>query len=230
MATAEQQQALRSSLVSLAVSVGIVTAMLFLPAGTLFWFNGWVFMALFLGLMAIGIIVLWRVNPDIFVARKSVHKGTKGWDYLFLVLIIGGFLLTPIIAGLDHRWNWAQAPAWLIWLGYVLFFAGFGGQMWAQGVNRHFEPGVRIQTDRTHKVIDTGPYALVRHPGYISGTILVTGIALTLGSLIAILPAIVVAATLVARTILEDRMLQKELPGYADYALRVRFKWIPGVW
>ena len=114
-------------------------------------------------------------------------------------------------------------------LGCYCWLRSFGSG-WAQAVNRHFEPSVRIQTDRDHHVVTTGPYAFVRHPGYVSGTVLVAGMALALGSLWALLPAAFVAVVLVIRTNLEDATLQRELPGYAGYAARVRSKWIPGVW
>jgi len=128
------------------------------------------------------------------------------------------------------RFHWAPAPPWAVIAGYVLMVLGRFGSGWAQAVNRHFEPSVRIQTDRDHHVVTTGPYAFVRHPGYVSGAILVAGMALALGSLWALLPAALVAVVLVIRTTLEDATLQRELPGYAGYAARVRSKWIPGVW
>ena len=119
--------------------------------------------------------------------------------------------------------------AWAV-PGYGLLLLGWLGSGWAQAVNRHFEPSVRIQTDRDHHVITTGPYAFVRHPGYVSGAILAIEIALALGSLWALLPAALVCVVLVIRTNLEDATLQRELLGYAEYAARVRCKWIPGVW
>jgi protein-S-isoprenylcysteine O-methyltransferase Ste14 len=97
-------------------------------------------------------------------------------------------------------------------------------------VNRHFEPTVRIQTDRGHTVIDTGPYALVRHPGYVAASLLVLGMPLSLGSYWASIPAILSYLLLVVRTALEDRTLQDELPGYKEYARRVRYRLLPGVW
>jgi protein-S-isoprenylcysteine O-methyltransferase Ste14 len=96
-------------------------------------------------------------------------------------------------------------------------------------VNKFFEPTVRIQTDRGHKVIDGGPYALVRHPGYAGGSLLFVGIALCLGSLWALIPAGLASALLVLRPLWEDQTLQAELPGYKEYAQRVRYRLIPGV-
>jgi protein-S-isoprenylcysteine O-methyltransferase Ste14 len=108
--------------------------------------------------------------------------------------------------------------------------AGYLGTAWAQAVNRHFEPSVGIQSDRDHHVITTGPYAHVRHPGYIFGVIFEFGVALALYSPWALLPAFLFLVLLVIRTNLGDATLQRELPGYAGFAARVRYKWIPGIW
>jgi protein-S-isoprenylcysteine O-methyltransferase Ste14 len=97
-------------------------------------------------------------------------------------------------------------------------------------VNKFFEPTVRIQTERGHKVIDAGPYAIVRHPGYVSAFFTLPGMALSLGSLWALLPACIAVLLLILRTLWEDKTLQAELPGYNEYTERVRYKLIPGVW
>jgi protein-S-isoprenylcysteine O-methyltransferase Ste14 len=114
--------------------------------------------------------------------------------------------------------------------GYVLFLTGVGILTWAQSVNKFFEKTVRIQTDRGHKVVDTGPYAIVRHPGYVGFMLFFVGGALCLGSLWALIPAGFASSLLVLRTRWEDRTLQAELPGYKEYAQRVHCKLIPGVW
>ena len=105
-----------------------------------------------------------------------------------------------------------------------------GGPDLGKAVNKFFEPSVRIQTDRGHHVIDTGPYAIIRHPGYAFGFAFFLGIPLALGSLWGLIPAIIMSALLVVRTVLEDRTLQNELPGYKQYAERVRYRLVPGVW
>lgn len=230
MSTELQRNALRSGLSRLAASIALVFALLFIPGGTLDWPLGWLFMVVFVAAMALAVAILWRANPDIFVARNRIQPGTKGWDYPYIILIITGFLAIAVLAGLDHRHGWAQGPVWVVVLGYGLFAIAFALQIWAQAVNRHFEPGIRIQTERGHAVIDKGPYGLVRHPGYVGGALLAVSLALALDSLVSLLPASVVVLTLIARTRAEDKMLQRELPGYADYALRVRHKWVPGLW
>lgn len=227
---AQQGAALRKSLLALAVTMAIVMALLFGAAGTLAWPLAWWFIAALLVAMLVSVLVLWRANPEIFVARSRVQAGTKGWDYIFIVVAIGGLAALFPVAGLDHRFGWLPAPGWLIVLGYLLFVLSFVLQVWPQATNRYFEAGVRIQTERHHAVVDWGPYAFVRHPGYVGGALLAFGVALALGSIAALLPAILVTVALVIRTLMEDRTLQQELPGYADYARRVRYRWLPGIW
>lgn len=230
MADSIQSRALGRSFVSLVILLALMAALLFGPAGTLDWPRARRFIALFAVAMLVAIAVIWRLNPELFAARARIQAGTKSWDYVFIVLIIGAIAAIVPVAALDFRFGWSQLPDWVVILGDVLFIAGFAAQTWAQAVNRYFEPGVRIQEDRGQTVIDTGPYAFVRHPGYISAVPFSLGIALALGSGLALVPVAVVLAALVARTLLEERTLRAELPGYVDYTRRVRYRWVPGIW
>lgn len=206
-------------------------AMLFLPAGTFAWRLGWLFLVVFLALTLAASLILWRLNPEIFDARRRIQPGTKSWDQLVASAVIVLFAVVPIVAAFHTvRYGGTVLPGWAIVLGYLLVVVGFATMAWAQAVNRFFEPGVRIQSERGHHVIDTGPYAHVRHPGYVSAFALLAGIALALGSSWALVPAALACAVLVLRTHWEDRTLQAELPGYADYARRVRYRLMPGVW
>jgi protein-S-isoprenylcysteine O-methyltransferase Ste14 len=152
-------------------------------------------------------------------------------------LILGAFfglpilLAIPIVAALDDgRYHWFPVPWWVCLLGYVLLITGMAGLTWAQSVNKFFEPFVRIQTDRGHRVIDTGPYAIIRHPGYVFAYLSFLGIPLALGSLWALAPVILTCPLGVLKTIWEDQTLRDELPGYKEYAQRVRYRLVPGVW
>ena len=225
-----QFAAVRQSLIALVVTLVVMGVILFVPAGTLNWPRGWWFCIAFVVATVIAIAVLWRLNPEIFVARSRVQPGTKPLDYVFLVLIMGGFFLILPVAGLDFRFGGANAPDWIVWLGYLLFAVSYAGEAWPQAVNRHFEPGVRIQSDRGQTVIDTGPYAIVRHPGYSAATLLILGMALMLGSYWALVPAIIAIIGTAVRTLLEEQTLREGLAGYTEYTQRVRYRWVPGVW
>lgn len=219
-----------SSLVKLAIILVLMGVFLFWPAGTLDWAAAWLFLAGFLGLIVVAMVYLWRVNPEIFAARASFGKGTKSWDYFVVTIALLAFFAVLPVAGLDRRWTGAALPAWTMLLGTIALLLGFAVTAWAQGVNRHFEPTVRIQSERGHGVISSGPYSFVRHPGYVAGSGMILGMALVLGSLWALVPAAIATATLMVRTLLEERTLLAELPGYREYAERVRFRWIPGLW
>ena len=196
------------------------------------WTKGWLLILVVVA-ASIGITAyLRRVNPDVIAARVNRHDGTKRWDLLLgLVLILPTMLVMPIVAALDDgRYHWSHLPWWGCMIGYVLLIIGMLGVTWAESVNKFFEPSVRIQTDRGHQVIDGGPYAVVRHPGYVSGFFVFLGMPLALGSLWALIPAVLLCMLLVVRTIWEDQTLRQELVGYEAYAQRVRYRLIPGVW
>ena len=114
--------------------------------------------------------------------------------------------------------------------GSVAFLTGSVIFYWAMLVNRHFEVNVRIQTDRDHKIIDKGPYAIVRHPGYVGVILWMLFTPLILGSYLGLIPAVIAAATMTLRTYLEDRTLHKELPGYPEFAKKTRYRLLPGLW
>jgi protein-S-isoprenylcysteine O-methyltransferase Ste14 len=217
--------------VSVPATILLIALALFLPAGSLAWTRGWLFLAIFLAINVIAAVVLWRVNPEIYTARARFHPGTKRWDKVILAFFLPIALAIFPVAALDSgRFHGSAVPWWVCVVGYLLVVTGVALLMWAEAVNRFFEPGVRIQSDRGHEVIDVGPYSIVRHPGYIAALPLLAGIALALGSLWALIPVALAMLALVVRTVFEDRMLRAELSGYAEYARRVRYKWIPGVW
>ncbi|WP_222340758.1 methyltransferase family protein [Rhizobium leguminosarum] len=219
------------SLGSLAITIAVMFVALFWPAGTLDWPRGWIFLGLFLVLTAVAIIWIWRTNPELFAARSRYQKGTKSWDAVVATLTIILFAaILPVGAFDDGRFHWAPQPDWVVFIGYLLMTSGYLGLTWAQSVNRHFEPTVRIQTNRDHKVIDTGPCAVIRHPGYATAIVLSAGMALSLGSLYALIPAGLLVVVLLGRTLGEEAELRKGLEGYAEYMERVRWRWIPGVW
>lgn len=174
---------------------------------------------------------LWRVNPDILAARINRHQGTEPWDKPLVGILLVLWLATfPMAALDDERYHWFPVPWWVCVLGYALLLVGMGMLTWAEAVNKFFEPTVRIQADRGQTVITSGPYAIVRHPGYVGGMLFFIGTPLVLGSLWALIPVVLASLALVLRTKWEDETLQVKLPGYREYTERVRHRLIPGVW
>lgn len=219
---------------AVAYAIGLPLALfvlVFLPAGSIRWRPGWLFVAVLVLAFAASALVIARVNPMIYRARSRVQPGTKGWDKALLAVILPAMVAILPVASLDAgRYHWSAVPGWVVVLGYAAMLAGVAMTAWAQSVNPFFEPGVRIQSERHQRVIDTGPYRFVRHPGYVAALGLFFGMALALGSFWALVPAALASAVLVLRTAWEDRLLQRELSGYADYARRVRWRLLPGVW
>ncbi len=222
---------LRHALLTTGGFLLLLALALFLPAGDIRWLDGWRFLLVFLLWTAGGLAYLWRTNPDIFVARSRIHPGTKAWDKVLMAILLPSLLLAFPVAGLDAgRFHWSGVPPGVLVVGYVLLCVGFTLSLWVYRVNRFAEPSVRIQRDRGHKVIDGGPYAIVRHPLYLAGLVMFIGIPLALGSFWALVPVAFAALVVVVRIVLEDRTLHAELEGYQEYARRVRYRLIPGVW
>jgi protein-S-isoprenylcysteine O-methyltransferase Ste14 len=221
----------RSTIGRVAVTLIILAVLLFVPAGRITWTRGWLFLLVFTLLMFGAIVYFRRVNPQMFAIRSRVHPETKRWDKVVIGLLFLAMFAIPLVAGVDDgRFHWSSMSRLLMGLGYLLLITGWIGVAWAETVNPFFEPGVRIQTERGHRVIDTGLYAIVRHPGYVAASVMFAGFAISLGSWWALIPAGVGSLVLVLRTVWEDRTLHVELPGYATYATRVRFRLIPGIW
>lgn len=230
-AQAPQRISCRRLVLRLACLPIIIALLMFLPADTLVWTKGWLFVLVILAAISAVLAVLYRVNPEVIVARTSFHEGTKAWDRILLSVYFPAMAAVLIVAALDDgRFHWFPVPWWACLIGYALLLAGLGIITWAEAVNRFFEVTVRIQTDRGHEVIETGPYAIVRHPGYVGGILHGIGIALSLGSLWALIPAGVASIVLIVRTGWEDQTLQEELTGYREYAAKVPYRMLPGIW
>lgn len=221
----------RTAAISYAIGLPLaLLALIFLPVGRLDWTPGWIFILFLFTVYGVAVLVLKRVNPAIFRARNRFQAGTKRWDVNLVSLICLGLVAEIPVATLDSgRMSWSAMPISVVILGYILG-AGIALGTWAQAVNRFFEPGVRLQRERGQHVISTGPYAFVRHPGYVSAIMVFAGLALALASWWALIPAAWATALLILRTSWEDALLHAELEGYADYARRVRFRLAPGLW
>jgi protein-S-isoprenylcysteine O-methyltransferase Ste14 len=211
--------------------MAIMAAVLFISAGRLNYWQGWVFLEInifFLGLTAWTL----RNNPALIQERLHPGQGMKSWDKVYYALSTPLYLVSLILAGIDaghvHRkGHIAPAVYALAFVGYAL---GQSLMLWAKSVNTFFSSVVRIQEDRGHCVCREGPYRWLRHPGYLGGLLFGLSMPLVLGSTWALVPAGIIALLLIARTRLEDATLMKELAGYKDYADAVRFRLLPGIW
>ncbi len=211
--------------------VAIFILVLFLPAGHMDWFAGWLYLVILTLNVAFNYIYLSRVNPDLIAHRMRFGEGTETWDKIWLIVFAPVFTVVYVVAALDAaRFGWSEMSVWLWPVGLALFVSGTALMTWAMAVNPFFEKTVRIQTERDHRVIDTGPYRFVRHPGYVGLFGWLASAPLMLGSWWAFLPAALSAAAVVGRTALEDRTLRDGLPGYREYASRVRYRLIPKLW
>lgn len=211
----------------------ILIAILFGIVGRWDWWPGWALSVIYILWSFGSAALILPVNPAMLAERaRPVSKDTPRWDIAFLTVFGLATLALYIVACLDVRWNNPTPfPFAVQVLAFIIGLLGYAGLLvWSMAANAFFVATVRIQTDRDQKVVSTGPYAIVRHPGYL-GTILThAATPFLLNSAWAIIPALVAVLTLVVRTHFEDRYLQANLPGYTDYAARVRHRLIPAVW
>ncbi|MEN8182753.1 MAG: isoprenylcysteine carboxylmethyltransferase family protein [Myxococcota bacterium] len=208
--------------------LGFLGACLFLPAGGIRWPAGWVCLLLFAGFTAAAFVV---VPGELIRERAAPGPGSDRGDALLASLgFLGLYPGTLIVAGLDAGRSGSSLPLAVEVSAFVAFALGYGLALAAMRENRFFSTFVRIQQDRGHAVVSSGPYAWVRHPGY-AGTLLAhLALPLALGSIAALVPALCGGLLFVLRTAREDRLLAERLPGYREYRTRVPRRLLPGVW
>jgi protein-S-isoprenylcysteine O-methyltransferase Ste14 len=195
------------------------------------WGAAWVYLGVYLGLIVANAIVILPRDPELIAERGRIQTNVKSWDKVFSVFYTLCSLGLLVVAGLDNRWGWSpQLNLTTQLVGLALYVLGFALVSWAMASNRFFSSVVRIQTDRGHTVATGGPYRFVRHPGYVGMMVSALGTTILLGSLWAFIPATLLIGLIIFRTALEDRTLQNELEGYKEYAARVRYRLLPGVW
>jgi protein-S-isoprenylcysteine O-methyltransferase Ste14 len=214
----------------IAAMVFVQAVLLFGSAGRWNWIAGWFYMGLYLVFLVVNSVLLASQGTALIEERGKMLP-QKTWDRVFSVVYGVSGLATLIVAGLDNRLAWSPPLGWRIQiLALALMAAGMGLFSWSMATNAYFSAIVRVQEERGHRVVSSGPYRFVRHPGY-CGIILFSLVTPVLfESLWAFIPAIILSGSIVARTWLEDRTLQAELEGYKDYTHRVRFRLIPGIW
>lgn len=211
--------------------VFVWSVLLFVAAGRVGWKRGWIYVALYGCTLLIGEIVVSLKSPGILQERAQRHANTKTFDKVILPLVMLTFFAFPFVAGLEAaRFGWSHVGWPAFFVGLPIYLLGCALIPWTMIVNPHLEKTVRIQEDRGHQVVKSGPYAVVRHPMY-AGVILQSLAApLLLGSLWSYLPVAATICLFAVRTALEDRTLRNELTGYAEYATATRYRLVPGIW
>ncbi len=205
---------------------------LFLPAGTIAWPAAWIFLALFFGFSIITFAWLYKHNPGLLQERMRLGTSDQqGWDKVLFPLINIVLLGWLIFMSLDaERLHWSPLPVGLQQMGAVILLGSFYFLFLAFRENSYLSPVVRVQEERGQEVISTGPYHYVRHPMYSAILLFIIGTSFLLDSGYAILVGLIGVAMLARRAVLEERMLLKALPGYADYKTKVKYRLIPRVW
>jgi protein-S-isoprenylcysteine O-methyltransferase Ste14 len=210
-----------------------LTLSLFLPAGTVAWPTGWVYVAvsLILGIAMTAWLV--RHDPELLAERLTGLRraGQKKWDKIFVAIIIVGFFSWLALMGLDAaRFHWSHMSILLQAIGSIFFLVSYYGFYLTFRENPYLSPAVRIQKERGQKVVSTGPYRYVRHPMYAAFVLYIFGTALMLGSWLGVVSGLLLIIVIARRAVLEERTLRQELPGYDEYMAKVHHRLIPGIW
>lgn len=208
--------------------------LLFLIAGSWNWWQGWVYVGIAYAASITSRAMLTKIHPDLVKERVNYSEkaDSKPWDKWLMPLAA---LVMPavyfITAGVDKRFGWSQlAPLWLYLIALVITLGAYAFSTWAMFTNRFFAAVVRIQIDRGHSVVDSGPYRIVRHPGYAAGILIALMFPIMIGSWWAYIPVGIMVVTVIVRTALEDKTLIVELPGYLEFTKHTKYRLIPGIW
>jgi protein-S-isoprenylcysteine O-methyltransferase Ste14 len=212
--------------VALAVAMGLA---LFVPAGTVRYWQGWVFLAVFFGASSLGMVYL--MNHDPALLRRRLRGGplaeTERSQQIIMVFASLGFVGLLVVPGVDHRFGWSNVPPHLVALGNILIAVGFYGVYRVFRENTFTAPTIEVAADQ--RVVSTGPYAVVRHPMYIASLLYLVGMPLALGSYWGLVVFVLMLLIILWRLLDEERVLAGRLPGYTAYMRRVRWRLVPGV-
>ncbi|UCC21207.1 MAG: isoprenylcysteine carboxylmethyltransferase family protein [Promethearchaeota archaeon] len=218
---------------SLLVAVYLFTIFLglglFLPAGTFFWLEAWIYLIIFTVFFTAVVLYFSKHDPEM-LQKRAKPKFKEKWDKIVMLLMGFGFFPTFIIPGFEKKYNWSYVPFWVEIIGFVVLSLGLIIIFLVMKENTFLSKAVEIQKDRGHTVITTGPYRIVRHPMYLGFILFIVFYCLALGSLYSLIPTTLGVIGLVIRTILEDKKLHMELDGYQEYAQKTKKKLIPLIW
>lgn len=207
----------------------LMTALGFIFAGTLQWIYGWIYLGAYLVMLLISFSII-RKYPEVAVERAKKHENVATFDkiYGFITAIL--YIGMIVLGGLDFRFKLSNVSMILTIIAFPLYWLFSLAFTLAMRENRHFERYVRIQAEREHQVVQTGPYRIVRHPGYIGMILQNLVFPLMIGSLYVYIPVVIVILLTIWRTAREDAYLQKNLPEYQEYTQKTKYRLIPGIW
>jgi protein-S-isoprenylcysteine O-methyltransferase Ste14 len=210
--------------------VTLLALALFLPAGTWRWPEAWAVIGLYVAFaVPVGLWLL-RTNPALLARRLDwSHRAPKKWDRVLMALYTPVYVAVYVVAGLDVRYGWSDVPGGIRAAAFVLVAAFYVLLTLVLRENAFLSRVVEVHPEAGHRVITTGPYACVRHPMYAGYVVWLPATAVALGSVPALVPATIISLGMLVRTVLEDRTLHAELPGYPEYAAKVRWRLLPHV-
>jgi len=211
----------------LLLAIPVLGAILFIPAGTLHYWEAWLYMAVLLIPMAFALRHMLRHHGEILDRRLRLRE-KEAAQRRIIAASYPFFLLAFILPGLDHRWGWSDVPPVVVIAADAVVLVGYALCVRVMLANPY--AGRTVQVDADQQVVSTGPYAIVRHPMYLGAMLLYVASPLALGSYWAVLPALVVIPILVARIINEEQVLERDLPGYREYKAVTRYCLLPGIW
>ena len=208
----------------------LMIGLLFFVAGRWNYWQAWVYTTLNMIILILMGTLLTK-NTELVEERLNPKEGMKGWDKFYFAVTTPLYVIALVIGGLDARFGWTtNLPLTIYWASVLLYLLGQAIFLWARYTNNYFSSVVRIQTDRGQTVCKQGPYHYVRHPGYVGGFLFTITIGLVLGSWWASIPQVIAALMIIWRTAREDKTLQAELPGYAEFTQETKYRLLPGVW
>jgi protein-S-isoprenylcysteine O-methyltransferase Ste14 len=215
------------------VTVAALAAMLFLSSWRFDWMMAWVYVGTFAVVLTVMVVYQELSNPELLQERSEFkpREGVQTWDVILSAVVRVSLLASYVVAGLDMRFGWKpEIPLAVQVAAFALGLLGVALIVWAMAANRYTAVYARIQQERGHAVATTGPYRFVRHPFYVGVITFALTVPVALGSPWALISGGLAALLFVIKTAMEDRMLQAELSGYREYAERVHYRLLPGVW
>ena len=217
-----------SLMIRTGILVGIMGLFVFIPAGSFNWFEAWICLVIILIIYEAMVIYFWKYDRELIQSRGSFNQPKEKWDIILFASLMISLFSILIIAGLDFRFELSTIPEIISIGAFSLVIIGLLIYFLVMKENTYLSKVVEVQEDQ--QVISTGPYKYVRHPLYLGNSITVIGVALSLGSLLALVPAFIFIVLMAVRLIFEEKTLEEELQGYLEYKKKVRYRLIPLIW